>query len=134
MAPTCCQPIVDRYRYRPIFKLGSQPPKSPASLDAIALGCAARFNLSKLDEPASMDSCRFQGPPAVGQFLSSGCMADLSEDGEIFDSDDGLPLPPGRSPPRQSRWLISSPMMTGVATDNRYTDCRKPRFNIPLKV
>ena len=94
MAPTCCQPIVDRYRYRPIFKLGSQPPKSPASLDAIALGCAARFNLSKLDESASMDGRRFQGPPAVGQFLSSGCMADLSEDGEIFDSDDdGLPFP-----------------------------------------
>ena len=93
MALTCCQSIADRYRYRPIFKLGSQPPKSPASLDAIALGCAARFNLSKLDEPASMDGRRFQGPLAVGQFFSSGCMADLPEDGEIFDSDeDGLPL------------------------------------------
>jgi hypothetical protein len=41
-----------------------------------------------------MDGRRFQGPPGVGQALSSGCVADLSEDGEIFDSDDdGLPLP-----------------------------------------
>ena len=94
MAPICCQPIADRYRYRPIFKLGSQPPKSPVPLDAIALGCAARFKLSKLDKPASMDGRRFQAPPGVGQALSSGCVADLSEDGEIFDSDDdGLPLP-----------------------------------------
>jgi len=32
--------------------------------------------------------------PGVDQALSSGCVADLSEDGEIVDSDDdGLPLP-----------------------------------------
>jgi hypothetical protein len=76
------------------LQIGVSGPTPPVSLDAIALGCAARFNLPKLDELASIDGRRFQGPLAVGQFLSSGCMADLSEDGEIFDFDDGgLPLP-----------------------------------------
>jgi hypothetical protein len=32
-----------------------------------------------------------QSPRAVGQFLSSSCRAEPSEDAEIFDSDDGLP-------------------------------------------
>jgi len=29
----------------------------------------------------------FQAPPAVGQSLPPACAAELSEDGEIFDSD-----------------------------------------------
>jgi hypothetical protein len=52
------------------------------------LGCAARFTLSAVDVPASMNGGRFQAPPAVGQSLPPACAAELSEDGEIFDSDD----------------------------------------------
>jgi hypothetical protein len=39
-----------------------------------------------------MGERRCEAPGAVGQFLSSGCTADLSEDGEISDSDDESPL------------------------------------------
>jgi len=35
-----------------------------------------------------MNSRRFQTPPVVGQPLPLACAAELSEDGEIFDSDD----------------------------------------------
>jgi hypothetical protein len=59
--------------------------------DASIFGCAARFNLSAMDVPASMNGRRFQAPPAVGQPLPPACAAELSEDGEIFDSDNDLP-------------------------------------------
>jgi hypothetical protein len=36
----------------------------------------------------SMNGRRFQTPATVGQPLSLACAAELSEDGEIFDSDD----------------------------------------------
>ena len=48
MASTCYQPIADRYPYKPIFNLDFQLSKPPASSDATALGCAARFNLQGL--------------------------------------------------------------------------------------
>jgi len=41
-----------------------------------------------MDVPASMNGRGFQAPPAVGQPLPPACAAELSEDGEIFDSDD----------------------------------------------
>jgi hypothetical protein len=40
-----------------------------------------------MDLPVSMNG-RFQVPPAAGQLLPSARTADLSEDGEIFNSDD----------------------------------------------
>jgi len=41
-----------------------------------------------MDVPASMDGGPFGAPPVVGQSLSPTRVAELSEDGEIFDSDD----------------------------------------------
>ena len=52
------------------------------------VGCAARFKLSAMDVPARMNGHRFQASPAVGQPLPPTRAAELSEDGEIFDSDD----------------------------------------------
>jgi hypothetical protein len=40
-----------------------------------------------------MNGRHFQAPPAVGQPLSSACAAELSEDGEIFNSDNDDDLP-----------------------------------------
>jgi hypothetical protein len=48
-----------------------------------------------MDLLAPLNGCGFQAPPAVGQSLLPAYMAQLSEDGEIFDSenddDDDLP-------------------------------------------
>jgi hypothetical protein len=88
MASTCYQPIADSYPYKPIFNLDFQLFKSPASSDTTALGCAARFNLSPVNMPGLMHDRRFQGLPAAGQSLSSGCTADPSEEPEMSDSDD----------------------------------------------
>lgn len=41
-----------------------------------------------MDLSASISSRRFKTLPAVGQLLPPAHMADLSEDGEIYDSDD----------------------------------------------
>jgi hypothetical protein len=57
-----------------------------------------------MDVPASMNGGRFQAPPAIGQPLPPTCAAELSEDGEIFDSDDDDDLPSVRqilAPPKQ---------------------------------
>jgi hypothetical protein len=59
--------IADSSLYEPTFKLDFQCLKPPAPSDAIALSCAARFNLSAVDQAVMMD---------------------LSEDTEISDSDD----------------------------------------------
>jgi hypothetical protein len=92
MASLCNPPIADSYPYKPIFRLDFQSPQTPAPSDAIAFGCAARFNLSPADQLTSMDDPRLRGVRAVGQFLSSGCTAGLSGDRDISDSDDdGLP-------------------------------------------
>jgi hypothetical protein len=87
MASTCSQPITHSYPHASIVESGFQFSKPPPS-DASIFGCAARFNLSAMDVPASMNGRRFQAPPAVGQPLPPACAAELSEDGEIFDSDD----------------------------------------------
>jgi hypothetical protein len=88
MASTCSQPIAHSYPYASIVESGFQFSKLPPSSDASIFGCAARFNLSAMDVPASMNGRRFQAPPAVGQPLPPACAAELSEDGEIFDSDE----------------------------------------------
>jgi hypothetical protein len=88
MASTCSQPVAHSYLHASTVDLGFQFSKRPSPPDARIFGCAARFNLSAMDVPASMNSRRFQVPSAVGQLLPSGCAAELSEDGEIFDSDD----------------------------------------------
>jgi hypothetical protein len=88
MASTCYQPIAGSYPSKPIFNLDFQLSKPPASSDATALGYAARFNLSPANMPGLMHDRRFQGLPAAGQSLSSGCTADPSEEAEISDSDD----------------------------------------------
>jgi len=71
MASTCYQPIADSYPYKSILNLDFQLPKPPAPSDAIALGCAARFNLSPVNTPGLMHDRRFQGLLAAGQSLSS---------------------------------------------------------------
>jgi hypothetical protein len=86
MASTCSQPIAHSYPYASNVESSFQFPKPPPS-DASIFGCTARFNLSAMDVPASMNGRRFQAPPAVGQPLPPACAAELSEDGEIFDSD-----------------------------------------------
>jgi hypothetical protein len=62
MAFMSCLPMPDGYDYGPIFKLDFQSLKPPVPSDARALGCAARFNLSPVDEQGSMNSHRFQVP------------------------------------------------------------------------
>ena|SRR2546423_6014486 len=62
--------------------------KPPAPSDAIALGCAARFNLSTVDQAAMMDGYRFRGAPVIDRFFSPGYKVNLSENREISDSDD----------------------------------------------
>jgi len=92
MASLCNPPIADSYPYKPIFRLDFQSPETPAPSDAIAFGCAALFNLSPADQLTSMNDHRLRGLRAAGQFLSSGCTAGLSGDGDISGSDDdGLP-------------------------------------------
>jgi hypothetical protein len=93
MASMSCQPMADSYDYGPILKLDFQSLKPPAPSDARALGCAARFNLLPVDEQGSMSGHRFQSLHTAGQPLSSACRADLSEDGEISESDDDDDLP-----------------------------------------
>ena len=88
MASTCYQPITDRYPYKPIFNLDFQLSKPPALSDAIALGCAARFNFSQVNIPGLMYDRRFQGLSTAGQSLSPGCTADPSKQAEMSDSDD----------------------------------------------
>jgi hypothetical protein len=85
---SCYQPITNSYPPKPIVNLDIQLSKPPASLDATALGCAARFNLSPVNMPRLVHGRRFPGPPAAGP---SGCTADPSEEAEMSDSDDGFP-------------------------------------------
>jgi hypothetical protein len=93
MASICSQPITHSYPHTFIVESGFQFLKPPPSSDASLFGCAAHFNLSATDVLASMNSRCFQAPPAVGQPLPSACPAELSEDGEIFGSDDDDDLP-----------------------------------------
>jgi hypothetical protein len=46
------------------------------------------FNLSPVNVPGLIHDRRFQGHPAAGQSLSSGCTADPSEEAEMSGSDD----------------------------------------------
>ena len=87
MASTYCQPIAYSTPHRSTVKLGFQFSEPPTLSDASRLGCAARFNLSAMDLPAPLNGCGFQAPPAVGQSLLPAYTAQLSEDGEIFDSE-----------------------------------------------
>jgi hypothetical protein len=105
MASTCYQSIADSYPSKPIFNLDFQLSKPPASSDATALGRAARFNLSPANMPGLMHDRRFQGLPAAGQPLSSGCTADPSEEAEMSDSDDD-DLPFARKIIARSKWTI----------------------------
>ena len=70
MASTCYPPITDSYPYGSIFELGMQSSKPRASPGAQPLGFATSFNLSTVGELA----------PPMGQFLSSGRTANLSDD------------------------------------------------------
>jgi hypothetical protein len=54
--------------------------KPPASPGAQPLGFSTSFNLSTAGEPASMDDHRLRLAPPMGQFLSSGSTANLSDD------------------------------------------------------
>jgi hypothetical protein len=88
MASICNLTITDSSPYEPIFKLDFQCLKSPAPSDVIALGYAARFNLPTVDQAAMIDNHRFRGAPAISRFLWPGYKVNLSENGEISDSDD----------------------------------------------
>jgi hypothetical protein len=63
MASTCCQPIAHSYPHRSICESGFQFSKPPTSSDALLLGSAARFNLSAMNVPASMNTRLFQAAP-----------------------------------------------------------------------
>ena len=104
MASTCSQPNPPSYPHSSIIESGLQLLKPPPS-DASLFGCAARFDLSSMDVPASMDGGRFQAPPAVSQPLPPACAAELSED----DSDDDDDLPTLRQildSPKQAKQVI----------------------------
>ena len=88
MASIYSQPITHSYPHPSTVKPSFQLSKHPSSSDAPLFGCAAHFNLSAMDVPASMDGGPFRAPSAVGQSLSPARAAELSENGEIFDSDD----------------------------------------------
>jgi hypothetical protein len=88
MASTCSQPIAYSYPHASIVKSGFQFSKPLSSSDTSIFGYAAHFNLSTIDVPASINNRRFQASPAIAQPLPPTCTAELSEDGEIFDSDD----------------------------------------------
>jgi hypothetical protein len=88
MASICSQPITHSYPHVSTVKPSFQLSKHLSSSDASLFGYAARFNLSAMDVPALIDDGPFRAPPAVGQPLSPTRAAELSEDGEIFDSDD----------------------------------------------
>jgi hypothetical protein len=88
MASLCNPTIADSSPYESTFKLDFQCLKPPAPSDAIAFGCAARFNLPAANQAAVMDGHRVRGAPAMGRFLSPGYKVNLSEDREISDSDD----------------------------------------------
>ena len=82
MVSKCFQPIAHSCTpHKSIAKLGFQFPNPPQPSDASVFGCAARFNLSGMDTPASMNDLRSQAPPAVGQRLPSARTASPSEDG-----------------------------------------------------
>src|SRR5437588_7869867 len=87
MSSAYYQLIADSYPYKPTLNLYFQLSKPLTSSEVTALGCIARFNLSPVNIPGLMHDRRFQGLPAAGQPLSSGCMADLSEEAEMSDSD-----------------------------------------------
>jgi len=93
MASICSQPITHSYPHASTVKPSFQLSKYPSSSDASLFGCAARFNLSTMDVPASMNDGPFRAPLAIGQPLSPARAAEPSEDGEIFDSDDDGDLP-----------------------------------------
>jgi hypothetical protein len=85
MAFTCYQPpaaIPYKPHLQPRFSIVQ------ASSDATALSRAAQFDLSSVNTPGLMHDRRFQGHPAAGQSLSSGCTADPEEEAETSDSDD----------------------------------------------
>jgi hypothetical protein len=84
MASTCSQPIV--YSYPNIFTVeaGFQFLKPPPSLNTSLFGCAARFNLSAMDVPASINGDRLRASLSVDQPFPPACAAELSKD----DDDD----------------------------------------------
>jgi hypothetical protein len=95
MASTYCQPIAYSTPHRFTIKLGFQFSEPPIPLNASRLSCAARFNLSAINLSAPLNGRGFQAAPAVGQSLLPAYIAQLSEDGETFNSendDDDLPF------------------------------------------
>jgi len=83
MASTYCQPITHSYPYAFTVESGFQSSKPLTSSDISRLGCAARFNLSAMDLPVSMND-RFQMPSAASQLLPSARTADLSKDRNLW--------------------------------------------------
>jgi hypothetical protein len=84
MASTCCQSIAHSSADASIVTFSKLLPP----YDASWFGCTARFNLSAMDLLAPMDDRGFQAPSAVSESLPSARTADLSEDGEVLDSND----------------------------------------------
>jgi hypothetical protein len=71
------------YPYKPIFNLDFQLSKPLALSDAIALGCAARFNLSPVNIPGLMYDRRFQGYRRV---LNGSLLFENKIRGSCFDT------------------------------------------------
>jgi hypothetical protein len=76
MASICSQPIAHSYPHASIVELGFQFPKPPPSSDASMFGCAARFNLSATDVPASMNG----GPEWAPLALKMGNLRSLKRE------------------------------------------------------
>jgi hypothetical protein len=78
-----------------------------------------------MDLLAPLNGRGFQAPPAVGQSLLPAYMAQLSEDGEIFDSendDDDDDLPSVKqilSSSKRTKWVVD---LTGDDDDDRDGD------------
>jgi hypothetical protein len=124
MASTCCQPIIHSYPHAFTMESGFQSSK-PSTSDISRLGCTARFNLSAMDLPVSMNG-RFQVPPAASQLLPSARTADLSKDREVFDSDDDgdddNDLPSVKQILASSKWPKHVIDLTGNDDDDRESD------------
>jgi hypothetical protein len=90
MASMSCQPMVDSYDYGPIFQTGFSVLETSGPQSARLRRSLQPFSRGRA---GSMNGHRFQSLYAAGQPLSSACRADLSEDGEISESDDDDDLP-----------------------------------------
>jgi len=84
----CSQSITHSPSYASIVELGFHFSEPSSFSDASIFDSAARFNFSIMNLPASMNDYQFRASLTAGESLLPAYAAELSEDGEIYDSDD----------------------------------------------